>query len=160
MNFISQPLPVPDTSIYSTEHILEFQMLPKFLDYMETRPGTWLNPLDQTDTRTMGFCNYYYVSSQSYEYWIIYLHNSQLWFQNARPTFPIGSTPADISGATLTPHDALMLQYPSKTAFTADWMLLINTVNGMKERVRSPNLSYVSVPFTNRNFFRCGVVKN
>ena len=63
--------------------------------------------------------------------------NPQLWFQSTRPTFPLGSTPAEISVATMTAHDALMLQYPSKTGFTADWMLLIGTVNGMKERVCS-----------------------
>jgi hypothetical protein len=138
MNFISQPLPIPDTSIYSTEHILEFQMLPKFLDYMETLSRSWPNPLNQTDTRTVGFCNYYWVSFRLYEYQIMHSQDLQLWFQNARPTFPFGSTPAEISGATMTPHDVLMLQYPSKTGFTADWMLLINTVNGMKDRVCYP----------------------
>ena len=62
MKFILQPLPIPDTSIYTNEHILEFQMFPKFLDYMETLGRSWSNPLDQTDTRTIEFRNYYLVS--------------------------------------------------------------------------------------------------
>ena len=62
MNFVLQQGTPADTSIYSTEHILEFQMLPKFFDYMSTRPNTGPNPLDPLPTaRQVGFCEYFWV---------------------------------------------------------------------------------------------------
>lgn len=61
MNFVQKGQP-PDTSIYSTEHILEFQMFPKFLDWMGARPNTWPNPLDTSaNARQVSFCEYYWV---------------------------------------------------------------------------------------------------
>ena len=62
MNFVLQQGTPADTSIYSTEHILEFQMLPKFFDYMGARSNTWPNPLDLSSTaRQVGFCEYFWV---------------------------------------------------------------------------------------------------
>lgn len=104
----------------ATEHVLEFQLLPIFFDEMQQKYGVAFdNPVPQPTDPTQRWNPKVDLCHYMQPYWYGTLSS---WV--TMPGFP-----------AMRATDAAALAFPSRTQFTAEWVILEKGANRAKERV-------------------------